>query len=68
MDQKQSGGPAQVPGMQGAGQAPALREIGPGHKWGSHLYEVLRGGQVVAKLSASPEDAAAMLAGLSARK
>jgi hypothetical protein len=50
--------------VSGAGKALALREVGRAHKWGTFLYEVVRDGVVVAKISATPADAAAMLAGM----
>jgi hypothetical protein len=50
--------------MNRAEKALSLREIGRAHKWGTYLYEVLRGGVVVAKISATPADAASMLAGM----
>ena len=50
--------------MSGAGKALSLREVGRAHKWGTFLYEVVRDGVVVAKISATPADAAAMLVGM----
>lgn len=50
--------------MSGAGKALALRQAGRAHKWGTFLYEVVRNGVVVAKISATPADAAAMLSGM----
>ena len=52
--------------MNRAEKAISLREVGRAHVWGRFLYEVVLRGKVIAKISATPENARLMATTLDA--
>lgn len=50
--------------MSGGCKALVLREIGRSHVYGRYLYDAVVGGQAIAKIAATPDDAKRMAAAL----